>query len=724
MAYIINRYNGTELTVLEDGTINTTTTLNLVGRNYFGYGELQNENFLFLLENFANPQPPLRPINGQTWYDTAENLLKVYSGNTWEVVGSAILSQSPPSITTPGALWLNTNTKTLYAWDGTNWAFIGPEGVSGFGTTRAQSTTLLDSNNVSRPVILFKVNDQIISIASSSSFTIGSANIIPGFSNLISGITVSTLSKIKSDLEGIADRAKKLDMPRIINGVAFDGSQDITIKATTVSRLSPGGYITGSHFDGATPQTWTVDATAQNVSEKIVARDFNGDFSARRITADFIGNLNGNVNVTTGESQFNIVRANNFIGATLSGNAGTATRLREARTINGVFFDGSENITVPANAQTLTGTFINSTVAISNLTQVGTLTGLAVSGTISVGQTGTLKILKEDTDTVKSTSNELSLKVSADSNASGLTIWSKSKSSEVGGSTNGSVVPEGAGSHDIGHPNKKWDKVHANRLVGVADLATLAERSTNIAGGGAGSIVYQTAPNTTTTLPVGTPGFFLRAGSSNTLQWAPLSFERLTAGTHVNFQGLAGPATFYDSQNPITISVDAVSDNVAGKVVSRDPSGNFSAGTISANLTGIASGNVNKTGDTMTGFLTLHANPVNSLHAATKQYVDAITGQQRVRAWVVFDGSNGEIIVAYNVNSVVRSGGSYTINIANGVFSNGDYVASGMASDVDHFVTYRDSTASQLRIYTIDNGSGNNTSQATGGRVMVMMVGP
>jgi hypothetical protein len=67
MAYIINKFSGGQLVVLEDGTLDTSTSLGLVGRNYVGYGETQNENFLFLLENFANSNPPSRPITGQTW---------------------------------------------------------------------------------------------------------------------------------------------------------------------------------------------------------------------------------------------------------------------------------------------------------------------------------------------------------------------------------------------------------------------------------------------------------------------------------------------------------------------------------------------------------------------------------------------------------------------------------------------------------------------------------
>ena len=58
MPYIINNYNGSELVVLQDGTLDTSTSIGLLGRNYVGYGEVQNENFLFLLENFAGTNPP------------------------------------------------------------------------------------------------------------------------------------------------------------------------------------------------------------------------------------------------------------------------------------------------------------------------------------------------------------------------------------------------------------------------------------------------------------------------------------------------------------------------------------------------------------------------------------------------------------------------------------------------------------------------------------------
>ena len=50
MAYQVDKFNGTFLTSVEDGTIDTTTDIRFVGKNYAGYGEVQNENFLHLLE--------------------------------------------------------------------------------------------------------------------------------------------------------------------------------------------------------------------------------------------------------------------------------------------------------------------------------------------------------------------------------------------------------------------------------------------------------------------------------------------------------------------------------------------------------------------------------------------------------------------------------------------------------------------------------------------------
>ena len=78
MAYTILKSNGTTLTSIADGTINTTAcSVSLPGRNYAGYGNVLDTNFVHIMENFANTSPPPNPIQGQLWYNTNNNTLNI-----------------------------------------------------------------------------------------------------------------------------------------------------------------------------------------------------------------------------------------------------------------------------------------------------------------------------------------------------------------------------------------------------------------------------------------------------------------------------------------------------------------------------------------------------------------------------------------------------------------------------------------------------------------------
>lgn len=584
MAYVINKFSGEQLVVLQDGTLDTSTSLNLVGRNYVGYGESQNENFVFLLENFANDAPPSRPITGQIWFNTAENTAYAYDGEQWNPVGSATVSSTTPINSNPGTLWLKTPVNQLHVYTGSEWRFVGPESVNGFASTRARSASLDDLSGNPRPVIFLESDGVPFAICTHQAFTINPNNSVSGFSNILQvGINLSSAAKINGDITGNAFTADQFSTARLVNGIPFNGTSDITIRAATTNTLKKGTYIAGSDFDGSVERTWSVDATPSNVIGKVVARNSEGGFSAGTISASFLGDLTGNVNINSGTSTFNVVQANQFIGSQLQGNAATATRLATIRTINGVGFDGTSNITVPASAATLTGNELNADVKLSSLEQLGTLTTLNVANAgILIGSGSQLRLFVDSsTPTLRSTTGTLNF----DMGASGpdISFVNAARSLSLGGPNAPAVI--GDNTTNLGINGYKFDGVYANNFYGNASTSTLATTSTNIVGGGAGSIPYQTATNTTTMLGLGTPGYVLKA-QAGSIGWEPLNTEQLNKGSYVNMINTttSGTVSFFNSSVPVTISVDATSTNTANKIVARDASGNFSAGTISANL--------------------------------------------------------------------------------------------------------------------------------------------
>jgi hypothetical protein len=413
MAYIINRFDGTQLTIVDDGVLDTSTPVGLLGRNYTGYGEIQNENFIFLLENFANASPPARALSGQAWYDKGAKALKVYNGTTWLSIGNATVAETEPAHSN-GGLWLKTTTQQLYVSDGTVWRQVGPEAADGFSVTKMTSTIIKDNLGANKPAILSQINGEITAIIVNEDFTINAATEIPGFSQLNRGINLKSSNYFSGALKGNADSATRLDGSRTINSVEFNGASNITITATTNQPLKAGDFIIGSEFNGAVETTWDINASSENLIGTVVSRNSVGGFSATIVNADLFGNVQGNVTAVTGTSTFNEIVVNNITGETFSGLAARVTRLATPRLINTVPFDGTENITLPVSAETLTGNTLAPNVVDSALTSLGKLIALEVEAPgIIVGDGNNLNIKIEGfTPTLESdVSNAIKLKL-------------------------------------------------------------------------------------------------------------------------------------------------------------------------------------------------------------------------------------------------------------------------------------------------------------------------
>lgn len=474
MAYVINKFDGTQLVVLEDGTLDTSTSLGLVGRNYTGYGEIQNENFVFLLENFANQNPPGRPLKGQTWFNTSTGSLNVYSGTDWGPVGSTVVSDTEPTGFN-GALWYKEKTKQMYVFESQTglWNLIGPEALEDFAETKLRAITLSDNLGIKHPVLAVLANGVVVSIISPDTFTVNELDVIDGFFTLNKGINLSSTSLLTGNVSGNASTADNLKTGRFINDAFFDGSANVTLKASTTKALLKGAYILGEDFDGSNEIQWSVDASTANVIGTVVARDASGNFDAGTITADLVGDVQGNVTATSGTSYFNRIEATEFVGATLSGNAFSASRLQTARTINGVLFNGTENITIPVAAADVTGIKLAANVVESSLTTLGTLTSLVVADAgITVGSN---LQLKEDGDVpVVAGNSRLQLKLTSDN--SSISFYNATSALSLGSITaTPSILPDIDGNVNLGIPTRKFANIYATLFVGTATQAQYAD---------------------------------------------------------------------------------------------------------------------------------------------------------------------------------------------------------------------------------------------------------
>lgn len=486
MAYIVNKYNGEELVVLQDGTLDTSTSIGLLGKNYVGYGEVQNENFVFLMENFAGINPPARPISGQTWYDSSNKKLNAYDGTNWISVGAAEATDTAPPNPAVGALWLKTTTKQLYIFTSDGWTLIAPEGSDGFGQTKIKSVILRDLNSVNHIVLIAYVNGVPQYIIASETFTINPLDQISGFDDLIPGINLKNNSAVSGNLKGNADTATKLETPRTINGVLFDGSNNITITANTTGTLSRGTYLTGVNFNGSNSTTWSVDATPENIIGKLVARDSTGSFSAGIVTAnEFVGTLLGNVNVNYGQSVFEKIICNNIEGFTFSGTASKAGRLEPGRQINGVFFDGTADITVPAQAGTLLGNTLSANVVSTSITSVGILNNLSVADTgITVGLSGQIRILVDSNRPTLAVTNGTGFRIKInDTSQSGgqadFEFISSDTALSLGGDSDPAFIGDLSSHCNIGLPSRPFGKAYIDTMYGVATSAQYADLAEN-----------------------------------------------------------------------------------------------------------------------------------------------------------------------------------------------------------------------------------------------------
>jgi hypothetical protein len=246
MSYTITLTDGTVFATIADGTINTSSAMTLVGKNYAGYGQFLNDDIIRLLECGSNTVPPGAPLTGQLWWDKTDNVLKIYNGSVFKTISAATASATAPTSNSTGDLWYNTTLQQLNVWTGSAWLLIGPQFTSAQGVTGAIPATITDNTSIPHYCIeLYCGNDIVGIISQDATFT--PQNAISGFTTIRPGITLATIVGANVPLfQGTATNSQALNS---LTSSQFVRSDTNTSTTGTLSVLNNAGLAVGVNSD-------------------------------------------------------------------------------------------------------------------------------------------------------------------------------------------------------------------------------------------------------------------------------------------------------------------------------------------------------------------------------------------------------------------------------------------------------------------------------------------
>ena len=309
MAYTINKTDGSVVATITDGTVDNTTSVQLFGKSFSGFGEGLNENLVKLLENSASTSAPTAPLTGELWMDTSTSQLKVYDGSSFKPTGGAKSSSTAPTNPGAGDLWHDSDDDQLYVYTGSAFQLVGPVYTAG-QTLSGWKIETLASGGGNKVVSSMYAGSTRVAILSKETFTPSVTQ--SGFAAIKAGITLnSTLGAV---FEGTNTSAANVDVSgtsntssTIIAGGNFlrADAADTTTGALTID--ADGGIIVGGSQELSVTVASNNVTIAQTSEDKDIIFTVNDNGTTK--TAFTIEGATGNVTVA---GNLNVTGAYNY----------------------------------------------------------------------------------------------------------------------------------------------------------------------------------------------------------------------------------------------------------------------------------------------------------------------------------------------------------------------------------------------------------------------------
>ena len=395
-----------------DNTLNNETSLNFPGRGTTAYGQSVNENFLHLLENFANTTAPARPVEGQLWYDSTQGVdqLKVYDGTNWVASGGLKKASAAPAVanSSAGDLWVNTESQQLYLFTGSTWVLVGPDFSDGL-LTGAQAQAIVGTDDITYNVLVIKVEDQPVIIISSQSFIPKVSikgfrtGINPGMNiadEAIVGVQALKYFGTSEKAEALVVGNTVIPASNFLRGNAASSTDfQLSVKSNDGIKIGTGGQLslgingeTGVIQHNTSGSSIDIKMRNGNLTPTVVSINSDGNVGFNNSAPEQAVDVRGNIKISpkTGEAETGVLQITSTGNSTSIGTGSIVTTGGVGIALNayiggdidvgGILQTG--NIIPDSNATRNIGTAINKYEQIHATTFFGNIQG-NVSGTVS-----------------------------------------------------------------------------------------------------------------------------------------------------------------------------------------------------------------------------------------------------------------------------------------------------------------------------------------------------